>query len=557
MKTIAILFIPVMIFPACLFSQEFDWIVSSGVYAICRSGASDQDNNLCFVGEFAQSIQFGDTTLNNPGTGTKIFIVKVDSSGQVLWARSAGGGQLDYCFEVVCGSDQCFYITGNFYGTSQFGQYTLYSAGTNDVFLAKYSSEGECLWVRQGGGPNYFDNSMTLALDTCNNCYITGCFDYEAQFGDTTLFAGVPSGGNPNEEWGGEIFLSKYDPDGGFIWARYIPGTHHINRGHSLVCDANNQIWMNGKFEGELWFENDTLVSYGDFDIFMACFDANGQICWSDRAGGSNHDKPSPSGIGIDNYGNIYHTGYFQETAFFGNDPVNSAGGWDLFLVKYDPLGQVSWIITEGGTENDRAYGMAIHENDIYLTGYFLGQVFFGGNQLLTSMGSKDIFVSRYSTNGDFIWATQAGGPGEDWAFHIHRDPNTGIYLGGFHHNGAIFGDTVLNTIGYQNQFFGSMTDTATIVMIEDQGESFQTGCYPNPFRSRVNFTITLTEPEAVILKIFSLTGQEPETAISQPFSSGTHLISMDLESLPPGIYVYFIGAGTYSEKGKLIKTAW
>jgi len=341
-----------------LFSQDFDWIYSTAYYGVSRTATCDSDDNVYMAGEYATSATFGDTTIYAPGNTANIFFTKFDSEGNNLWVKNIGSTLFETYFEVACDDNDDVYITGMFDGTVAFGDFELTSAGLYDIFLAKYSPSGECLWAVQTGGESFFDHALTLDFDSENNVYITGCFEHTATFGDTVVSSGVPSSGDPNVEWGAETFVAKYTTTGEFVWVKYIPGTHHINRGHSIAVTSNDNIFVTGKFEGDLYFENDTISSFGAFDAFHFMIDSDGNTLWANNAGSAIDDKPTPSGIAIDENDNVYVTGFFQDVADYNGTQITSNGAWDIYLAKYDPEGNLVWIRNDGGEDNDAHMGL-------------------------------------------------------------------------------------------------------------------------------------------------------------------------------------------------------
>ena len=524
--------------------QQFDWLVSSGFYAQCHSGACDSSGSVYFVGEFVKEIAFGDTILYASGNKLEIFLVRYDSSGQFIWARSAGGSGDDFCFEVANDHEGYIYITGNFTGQAHFGNYTLTSTGENDIYLAKYDSEGTCLWVDQAGGPDYFDNAIALDIDPAGNIYLTGCFDNTATFGDTTLSSGYPSSGDPNLEWGGDIFIAKYKTTGQLEFAKYLPGTEHANRGHAIVCCSDGSFYLSGKYEGTLEIDTCLLTSAGDYDIFLARFNSSGQVMWVRSAGSESDDKPSPSGIYADDAG-VFLTGYFQDTASFSGHQLISSGGWDHFLVNYDTLGNLKWATRDGGPGNDRGYSLSKSNDLLYLTGYFMNEVLFGGLTQLTSAGGKDVFVSIYNDNGVFQWADSHGGQGEDWGFLVLHDIWHGCYLAGFHTNDAVFGDTVLQVNNLQNMYFGRFQDSSCAIYISNHQAAEAFSIFPNP----ASATITIETPSTGSLFIFDANGQQ---LFQQEITELK--ITVDVRGWKNGVYVVKIVGEKAVSVGKFIK---
>ena len=160
--------------------------------------------------------------------------------------------------------------------------------------------------------------------------------------------------------------------------------------------------------------DNETsLTSAGFGDIFVAKYDPDGALLWATRAGGGGNS--TGLGIDVDAEGNIHVTGWFRETAVFGEGEDNettltSAGGapTDIFVAKYDPDGALLWAVRAGGTSVDRGSGIALGgAGNSHMTGLFRETAVFGAGEdnetTLTSAGGAptDIFVAKYGAGAD------------------------------------------------------------------------------------------------------------------------------------------------------------
>lgn len=519
--------------------QNFDWINSTGYIGEGKSITIDENLSLYATGHFIQNASFGDITLTSTGNNPEIYLAKYDTSGNCLWAKGIYGSLYKSCFEVGTDQNGDIYITGMYDGTVLFDDISLTTSGYFDIFLAKYNPDGECLWAISAGGTHFFDHTMTLDFDSENNVYITGSFEHTAIFGDTTVSSGVNSGGDPNVEWGGDAFVAKYSSDGEFAWVKYLPGSHHINRGHSLAVDSEDDIYVTGKFEGEMYFENDTISSLGSFDIFTLKLDSDGNVIWVNSSGGFSDDKPTPSAAAIDENDNVYFTGYFRENAFFNGQQLTSNGDIDIYIAKYNTDGELLWITSEGGTQAERIYGLTQHGNLIYATGYMFGNSVFNEDVILNSYGGRDIFISCYNTDGEFYWAENHGGPGDDWAFEISHDQNTGIYITGFHNDNAVFGDTALSANQYKNLFIGKFTDENSCVFVDEMVGTKSSGfiIFPNPANNQITIQLRLNKPAEVNVSIKDQQGRLLQT---EKFNShlGQNFLKLDVSDLALGIYL-------------------
>jgi Secretion system C-terminal sorting domain/Beta-propeller repeat len=138
----------------------------------------------------SSSITFGTITLTFAGGMGDMFIVKYDSSGTVLWATSAGGSDYDNPHGIATDGGGNVYVTGGFLSPSiTFGTTTLTNAtsGYEDMFIVKYTASGNVLWAKRAGGSSN-DMGYSIATDGSGNVFVTGSFlSSSITFGTITL----------------------------------------------------------------------------------------------------------------------------------------------------------------------------------------------------------------------------------------------------------------------------------------------------------------------------------------------------------------------------------
>jgi len=395
-----------------------------------------------------------------------------------LWVKQAGGTDYDFGHSIAVDANGNNYVTGSFSGSSTFGTTTLTSSGDKDIFVAKIDHNGNWLWANQAGGISY-DYGRGIAVDDNGNSYITGEFEESATFGTTTL---TSSGSY-------DIFVAKLDSSGNWLWAKQAWGIGE-DVGFSIAVDAKGNSYITGVFMESANFGTTTLTSSGDYDIFVAKLDINGNWLWAKQAGGTSDDYGY--GIAVDANGNSYVTGYFYGSAIFGTTTLTSSGDKDIFVAKLDSNGNWLWVKQAGGTIYDYGYEIAVDANgNSYVTGYFYGIATFGATTL-TSSGYYDIFVAKMDSNGNWLWAKQAGGIGEDIGLNIAIDANGNSYVTGYFMISAIFGTTTLTSSGYYDIFVakmdssgnwlwakqagGTSNDIGIGIDVDDNGNSYITG---------------------------------------------------------------------------------
>ena len=178
----------------------------------------------------------------------------------------------------------------------------------------KLDANGNLLWVKQFGGTG-FDSSYSITLDAAGNIYTCGAFAQTADFN--------PGAGIFNLTAVGvfDVFISKLDLDGNFIWAKQSGGVNS-DRGYGITVDINNNVYTTGYFGGTADFDPGTgtfnLTSAGLSDVFVSKLDANGNFLWAKQFGGAATEIGSA--IAVDAAGNVYITGQFSGTTDLMNE---------------------------------------------------------------------------------------------------------------------------------------------------------------------------------------------------------------------------------------------
>ena len=194
----------------------------------------DSSGNCYVTGFFSGTATFGTTQITSSGE-RDIFIAKYDTDGNFQWVRKAGGTDFETGTDISIDASGNCYVTGHFQGTATFGTTQITSSGNEDIFIAKYDTDGNFQWVRKAGGVDD-DKGQRIAIDNLGNLYITGIFQGIATFETTQL---TSSGWN-------DIFIAKYDTDGNFQWVRKAGGTGN-DVGYGIAADASGNCYVTGE----------------------------------------------------------------------------------------------------------------------------------------------------------------------------------------------------------------------------------------------------------------------------------------------------------------------
>jgi hypothetical protein len=280
-----------------------------------------------------------------------------------------------------------------------------------------------------------------------------------------------------------------------FVWAQPI-GNSTSNTGNGIAVDANGNSYIFGMFYGDIAIGQIGMTSKGGADMFIAKYDAAGNLLWANRAGGRLDDYAT--GIAVDAMGNCYVTGYFADSASFGSFTVNTYGSYDAFLAKYDANGMCKWAAKAGGQSDDWGEAVAVNANgDIFVTGNFQQTAQFGNWQLTTN-GDRDVFIARYDSLGTCVWAQHGGGSWIDEGRGISTDKLGNCYVTGcFSPPTAQFGTFTLTsqadreifiakydgngTCMWANQANGAATNFGNAISTDASGNSTITGFYLAP----------------------------------------------------------------------------
>ena len=174
-------------------------------------------------------------------------------------------------------------------------------------------------------------------------------------------------------------------------------------------------------------------------------------VSWATQAGGTGDDGTQDLSALPD--GSSIVTGYFRNTATFGNTTLTSAGSSDMFTAKMNADGTWAWATQAGGTGGDVGRSVsALPDGSSIVTGGFGGTATFGSTTL-TSAGSNDVFTAKMNADGTWAWATRAGGSGSEYGTGVSALPDGSSIATGFFSDTATFGSTTLTSAGSYDVF--------------------------------------------------------------------------------------------------------
>lgn len=350
----------------------------------------------------------GTNTLTASG-GLDIFVLKLNTSGTFVWAKQIGGAGADEGKSIIVDATGNVYTTGYFSGTADFdpsaSTSTLISNGSFDAFVSKLDASGNFIWAKKMGGAN---NEMgnSISTDASGNVFTTGFFggsgDFDpgvATFSLTSVGAGdafiSKLDASGNFVWAKQLGGTANDV-----------GNAIATDATGNVYSAG-YFFTGGDFDpGATTF---SLISKGVGDIYVSKLDPSGNFIWAKGMGGPKDDFAHA--LVVDLSGNVYTTGFFADTADFNPGvgtftlvsvfPSNTSLIRDqAFISKLDASGNFVWAGALGAI---KGYGISATTTDIYTTGYYTGTTDFDPSPSivnLTTAGSDDIYVHKMSQTG-------------------------------------------------------------------------------------------------------------------------------------------------------------
>ncbi len=493
----SIIFLYLLSFPATsksqnlLYAKALNNSVIQGGDVNGRGVVTDASGNIYVAGSYSGIADFdpGPAALNVRGSGgTDIFLAKYRSDGSLDFVKSIGYTLNEDVNNISIDAAGNIYICGLFSGSVDFdpgpGVATLTTVSSSqDIFIAKYDALGNYVYARalsSNSGKQCFD----VAVDASGYVCITGDFQNTLDFDPGPGTANLTSAGNT------DMFVARYDVNGNYVYAIRM-GAASTDEGYSIAVDASGNAYVTGYYRGTVDFDpgagTATLPNSVNTDMFLAAYDVNGNYLFAKNLSGTGNEEGNS--IALDASSNIYLTGTFSGTVDF--DPgagvvnVNSnSGSSDIFLAKYDALGNYLFAKAIGGSGIDRPYCITLDASgNSFLTGYFNGTADFdpsGAVANLTTNGSSDVYVAAYDASGVYLYARKMGGINPDMGYGIAIDASGNTVTTGFFSGTADFdpggGIVSLSITGTGLNAFVTKLDNVG-------GYSFanQIGVYPNP----------------------------------------------------------------------------
>ena len=379
-----------------------------------RGVAIDEAGNTYVVGWFGDSVDFdpGPYTTELTASGyTDAYLTKFDAAGTWQWAKSWGGPDDDSARDVAVDSSGNIYVVG--------------------TEFRKYRPNGELVWKREIEG---YVLGECVTVDGSDNVYFAGTVGSPTDFDPGTRTAAVTPRGMS------DAFVCKFTSNGEFQWVKVWGHDSEEFAINDIASDPSGNVFVTGAFivtamGGAVDFDPGTSVDERDandnFEIFVSKFASNGNFQWVRTWGGSDSPEEARAdmgfGVAADSSGAVYIVGRYYGQCDFNPGPgttTRTANGIGSYLSKLDSSGTFVWVRAWDGAS---AYDVALKsDGGIFVTGTFSEPADFDPGEEAESpreCGHGDMFLSRFSSTGEFEWVRTHCTMGLDMGRRIEVNP--------------------------------------------------------------------------------------------------------------------------------------
>ena len=412
---------------------------------------------------------------------------------QVGWAARVGGTGNDGSSSIGIDPSGNIIVSGIYnqadasvYDSSGVIRATLTYTGTSAAWVAKYSSAGAVLWVTRIVSTGGNASTGGSAVDLSGNVFVTG--DYSG-----TLLTIYNADGTTGATLGNEgvmnSYVVKYSSSGAVVWAARCGNATYV-RIAGIATDNSGNVLVTGSYQNAgvaVYNVNGTIgvtlaISAGSTDCFVAKYSSAGVVLWAAQIAGTGED--SGYALATDSNDNVFVTGFYGSanmTLYNANGTSSTTlqytTSYNCFIAKYSSAGAVLWgaRIIAGTTF---AEGVATDTSgNVFVTGTSTGgpTVYNASGTIGASLGysgANDIFLAKYSSTGEVLWATRISCTANDLVRGITTDTSGNVFLPGgygaavtlYNANGSVGG--TLTKRGSFDYFTAKYSSAGNVVWI-------------------------------------------------------------------------------------------
>jgi hypothetical protein len=437
------------------YSQDWQWAKHYGGadgYNGAGNLTKDSFGNIYFAGAFSSPYGIFDNDTLHIGTATThLFILKCNENGNLIWIKHAGGNFIndnsvagDIRYDSISNS---IYSTGFISNSSAIG--TCFLGVSNNIYLARLDTNGNCIWGETLGGTQFNSDGGSITLDDVGNIYILGLLQNDGTIGSYSVSAGgflAKFNSNGICLWAKKLcgpgnytgrinfthgcliisgssltdtivvdtahilnhglydgFLARLDTSGNIAWLKAIGGTQRdgIN---AFDSDKLGNLFLAGVFQDTVYFDTTALINTSpSYSMFFSKWDLNGNVHWAKKISTlstSTAFTTETINVYTDILDNTYLVGRFNDGVDFGDGhAVNTTDSSNMFVTRYDSSGNCLGALNFGFAEG---ISVCADENGVfYVAGTFKDNVQLGSTTLNSyytgiSPSLGDIYLAKH-----------------------------------------------------------------------------------------------------------------------------------------------------------------
>ncbi|MGB1241833.1 MAG: T9SS type A sorting domain-containing protein [Chitinophagales bacterium] len=460
----------------------------------------------------------GDMDLNGNFGERDIWLVKIDSLGEMEWSKNYGGSRWDPAYDVIPLENG--YLIGARSESNDFQVPMI--QGSFDIWLLRVDLQGEIIWSKTYGSTGFEGISKIIPTES-NGFLVTG-------------YTNTPSGDVTTVYGENDIWIFEIDSLGNLLWEKNMGGSKS-EHWSDFERAANGEYFFCTYSESN---DFDFLSNSNSYDAWIGRMNNNGHIIWTQNLYSAEGSFDMANAIEQTLDGGYILVGATSFTNN-GNTTLVNKGGFDYWVVKTDSIGQMMWQKNYGGTSNEYANSVVLLDNGGYLVS---GISYSQDGDITDSKGSQDIWIIQLDSSGELVWEYSIGGGDVDGAT-LKQVDTASFLLVGFSNSDT--GD-IENNYGQSDGWIALLNiDTSfnpvNINVLLEQDTPIEV--FPNPTQSSLNLVHSLGQ--SISFQLIDYTGQ----TVLEGFSDVPNY-QMDLSDLENG--AYFLVKKIGGEKAQITK---
>jgi|GEM_PF-2349534 len=521
--------------------------------------AVDASGNFLFTGTFSEKMDWGDDNIMCAGK-RDMFVIKTDKNGNVLWANSAGGDFDNTALgkAVTTDANNNVYVGGTFNDTLKIGAQQFVAENevdktVTDCFVAKYSEQGDLIWVKIFSGVAGDVIEEMNILD--NQLVIVGSYKESINILGTTF-----TSDDPNVQANYNPFVANLNLDGELNWVDKVNCTNGTCRAFDIDSEGNINVLLEAK--GSIAIKNvGSGTQYAlkqsnamQDNYIVKLKGDDGSLLWGNRLGSASYMMGYA--VETDASNNIYCGGLFQgelklESLDGNYQKVNAVNKFDYYVCKYSTDGNLLLVDAQGGSSIEGALDMIVNSNgSLYVAAYFLKpETTFHGETFSCDDGNEALLI-KYDNTGEYSWAKQTStteNSGYIYSMEMASKDSL-ILLGHFKGDGTFFdGETYSTPDTLKDVWFALMADpesetTGTNNLDENNSNIV---IYPIPANNYLYVRSNEYSDPVQSISVYNIIGEKI-------YENNNGANELEISNIPSGVYFIQVKS-KYKQKTKQI----